>query len=61
MSLEPINSSVTKHPEEISHALLALCTKNPEWLSRGGHSLRTDRKHNPDEEHHMFFEGKKCS
>lgn len=29
MSLEPINSSLTKHPREISHALLATCTKTP--------------------------------
>lgn len=29
MSLEPINSSLTKHLGEISHALLASCTDNP--------------------------------
>lgn len=29
MSLEPINSSLTKHLGEISHALLASCTENP--------------------------------
>lgn len=29
MSLEPINSSLTKHLGEISHALLDSCTENP--------------------------------
>ncbi len=57
MSLEPINSSLTKHLREISHALLDACTENPlSGSPEMGISLRTHRKHNADERHHMVFE-----
>lgn len=46
MSLEPINSSLTKHLREISHALLASCTENrlsgsPEMGIPYGHTGNT--------------------
>ena len=62
MSLEPINSSLTKHLRgDITRSAGLLHRESSEWLSRDRHSLWTYRKHNPDEEHHMVFEGTKLS
>lgn len=57
MSLETTYRSLTKHLGEISHALLASrMEKRLECLSRDGRCLRTHRKQNPGEGHHVFFE-----
>lgn len=57
VSLQPINSSLTKHLREISHAPLAPCTENqrrgpPEKGIPYGHTGNTT----PDEGQHMVLE-----